>query len=388
MTTLFPADDPEKAPFAGILPAKPAPFFLAEGEGEKSVAFDTLFTVLLSADETDSQYGVFTSIGAKGDRIPAHHHPRTHEIFFVVDGNLFFNSTMDLENVFHNFEKVEHDPATIRVEINAHQWAWDTRSAGPDGKFNTKDDIVSLNDLRIPVDTPVIFEVASTDVLHAFNLPNFRAKVDAVPGQVNRMWTQAKTVGDCFREGQPDAIIAKIMGAYREVIARFRAYNATAPVLMHNYDYAWPTGKGVFGPSDWLKQPMDRAKVPKVLRRDVFRALLDRLRGFRLGLKDNGLRGRRQRNGHIPVGREQLRSTAGIGGRSGSPTGCRDCRDWTASGDVRCQGSNRDDADRLPCRGGPCPARSGREPSSSGRQSDRRDLFGCRARAKAPGIAA
>lgn len=117
-------------------------------------------------------------------------------VFVFVDGNLFFNSTMDLENVFHNFEKIEKDPSTIRIEINAHQWAWDTRYAGPDGKFNTKDDIVSLNEIKIPVGAPVIFNVASTDVLHSFTLPNFRNKVDAVPGVVNRFWIQAKETGE------------------------------------------------------------------------------------------------------------------------------------------------------------------------------------------------
>ena len=92
---------------------------------------------------------------------------------------------------------------------------------------------------------------------------------------------------ECFREGQPYALIAKIMGAYREVTLRFRAWNSTAPVVMHNYDYAWPTGKGVFGPADWLKAPMDKAKVPKdaKLRRDIFRELLDQLRVAQLALK-------------------------------------------------------------------------------------------------------
>lgn len=95
----------------------------------------------------------------------------------------------------------------------------------------------------------------------------------------------AQTVADCFREGQPDAIIARIIGAYKEVVLRFRAHNATAPVLMHNYDYAWPTGQGLFGPADWLKAPMDRAQVPPALRRPLFRALLDRLRKGQLALK-------------------------------------------------------------------------------------------------------
>lgn len=95
----------------------------------------------------------------------------------------------------------------------------------------------------------------------------------------------AKTVSGCFRDGQPDAIVARIMGEYREVILKFRAFNKTAPVVMHNYDYAWPTGLGLFGPANWLKAPMDVAKVPDDLRRDVFRELLNRLGEAQIGLK-------------------------------------------------------------------------------------------------------
>ncbi len=86
--TTFPADDPDKVPFAGVLPAAPKPFVLGNGEGEKSLVFDQLFTVLLSADETEDQYGVFTMQGLAGQRIPAHTHLKTHEIFYVVDGEI------------------------------------------------------------------------------------------------------------------------------------------------------------------------------------------------------------------------------------------------------------------------------------------------------------
>ena len=86
--TTFPADDPEKAAFAGILPAAPRPYVLAEGEGEKSMVFDQLFEILASGDETDDQYGVFTAKAPRGDRIPAHVHYRTHEFFYIVDGEI------------------------------------------------------------------------------------------------------------------------------------------------------------------------------------------------------------------------------------------------------------------------------------------------------------
>ena len=97
--TTFPADDPDKVPFAGILPAAPKPFVLGNGEGEKSLVFDQLFSILLSADETDDQYGAFTMVGPKGDRIPAHKHFKTHEIFYVVDGEI--SIWMDDEADYH-----------------------------------------------------------------------------------------------------------------------------------------------------------------------------------------------------------------------------------------------------------------------------------------------
>jgi quercetin 2,3-dioxygenase len=76
----------ERDRFPGVLPGRPAPFTLDQGEGEKSVLFGDLFTILLSGDETEGQYDVFTSEGHAGSIIPAHLHRWTHEIFYVVNG--------------------------------------------------------------------------------------------------------------------------------------------------------------------------------------------------------------------------------------------------------------------------------------------------------------
>jgi quercetin 2,3-dioxygenase len=86
--TTFPADDSEKIPFSGILPAAPRPYVLGEGQGEKSLVFDQLFEILLSGDETDDQFGAWTVKALRGDRIPAHLHFKTHEFFYVVDGEI------------------------------------------------------------------------------------------------------------------------------------------------------------------------------------------------------------------------------------------------------------------------------------------------------------
>ena len=117
-------------------------------------------------------------------------------IFVIVDGNLYVNAMVDLNEVFWNYGALEDNPDTVKIEVNAHQWAWDARYAGPDGKFNTKDDIVTLNDLYMPVDRPVYVQLTSSDVIHSFNLPNFRVKQDVVPGNVTPLWFQAVETGE------------------------------------------------------------------------------------------------------------------------------------------------------------------------------------------------
>ena len=117
-------------------------------------------------------------------------------IFAAVDGHLFVNSILLWRNVTGNFAMVEANPQSVRIEIDAHQWAWVARYAGPDGKFNTPDDIVTLNDVVVPEGAPIIFQLVSTDVIHDFNIPNMRTKIDVVPGMVNRLWFQAKETGE------------------------------------------------------------------------------------------------------------------------------------------------------------------------------------------------
>jgi len=117
-------------------------------------------------------------------------------IFLVVDGNLYVNAMVDLDEVFWNFGEYDDNPETIKIEVNAHQWAWDGRYAGPDGKWNTQDDAITLNDIRVPVNRPVLLQLTSSDVIHAFNLPNMRVKTDAVPGTVSPLVFQAKETGE------------------------------------------------------------------------------------------------------------------------------------------------------------------------------------------------
>jgi hypothetical protein len=77
----------------------------------------------------------------------------------------------------------------------------------------------------------------------------------------------------CYADDQLSTALDKISGYYRRLIKFFRTYNASAVVLLHNYDEAYATGEGVFALRDRLKVPMEQCSVPVTQRRDVFEDL-------------------------------------------------------------------------------------------------------------------
>ena len=81
--------DPGHGPqWQGVLPGRPEAFFLKRGDGEHAKLFGDLFTVLLSGDETEGQFGIITCDCPAGDIIPTHSHAATHETFYIVDGKV------------------------------------------------------------------------------------------------------------------------------------------------------------------------------------------------------------------------------------------------------------------------------------------------------------
>lgn len=114
-------------------------------------------------------------------------------MFVAVDATLAARSTRDLADRFWRYP--DSDPQALRVEVTARQWSWTFRTTGPDGRFGTPDDVVTLNELHVPVNRPVYFKLHSKDVVHSFYLPSFRTKVDAIPGDTTRLWVQARTEG-------------------------------------------------------------------------------------------------------------------------------------------------------------------------------------------------
>jgi cytochrome c oxidase subunit 2 len=91
--------------------------------------------------------------------------------------------------------KIEKPNIPVTVQVTARQFEWRLRYPGPDGVIGTRDDIHTVNDLHVPVDTNILIDLQSMDVLHSFFLPNLRLKQDAVPGSTIPVWFQAKEIG-------------------------------------------------------------------------------------------------------------------------------------------------------------------------------------------------
>ncbi len=114
-------------------------------------------------------------------------------VFFSIDAVIEGMAFKDLKEAFWNFPKGKE---VLRVEVMPQQFAWNIRYAGSDGKFATEDDLVpALNDMRVPIDTPVVVQLAPFDVIHSFYVPELRIKQDATPGMVTAFWFQAKKIG-------------------------------------------------------------------------------------------------------------------------------------------------------------------------------------------------
>ncbi|PIQ26722.1 cytochrome c oxidase subunit II [bacterium (Candidatus Blackallbacteria) CG17_big_fil_post_rev_8_21_14_2_50_48_46] len=84
-------------------------------------------------------------------------------------------------------DKPPEDKPAMKVIAIGHQWWWE---------FQYPDlGITTANELHIPTNTAVKVDIKAVDVIHSFWVPRLAGKMDAVPGQINQMWLDAKEPG-------------------------------------------------------------------------------------------------------------------------------------------------------------------------------------------------
>ena len=79
----------------------------------------------------------------------------------------------------------------LRIDVTGEQWWWRVHYLDEAGRT----DIVTANEIRIPVGRPVDLTLRSADVIHSFWVPALAGKLDMVPGRVNRMRIVAQAPG-------------------------------------------------------------------------------------------------------------------------------------------------------------------------------------------------
>ena len=128
--------------------------------------------------------------------------------------------------VWKDFVTVPND--AVEFEVMAQQWNWSYRLPGEDGVLGTtdatfinddnpfgikmddadgRDDVlVQFDDLHLSINQPVKVLLRSIDVLHDFYVPEFRAKMDMVPGSVTFFWFEP------IRTGRFDVMCFELCG--------------------------------------------------------------------------------------------------------------------------------------------------------------------------------
>jgi cytochrome c oxidase subunit II len=106
-------------------------------------------------------------------------------------------------------EQLTIPKADIVVKATGYAWYWGFEYPKDQGGFRFEANIVEDKDLKpgqprllavdnemvVPVNKIVNVQVTAADVLHAFAMPSFGIKMDAVPGRLNQTWFKAEREG-------------------------------------------------------------------------------------------------------------------------------------------------------------------------------------------------
>jgi cytochrome c oxidase subunit 2 len=87
----------------------------------------------------------------------------------------------------------------LKINVNGIQYAW---------IFTYADNGIVSGEIHVPINRPVELNISAGDVLHAFWLPEFRIKQDAIPGR------ETKLVFTPRRIGKYPVVCAELCGAY------------------------------------------------------------------------------------------------------------------------------------------------------------------------------
>ncbi|MCE2515244.1 MAG: cytochrome c oxidase subunit II [Acidobacteria bacterium] len=117
----------------------------------------------------------------------------------------------------HRVNDIPPEEEATVVRMIGKQFEWHSHYPGADGRWgrrdlslitptnsigldrsdpNGADDIVSINQMNLPVNKPVIVYLSSQDVIHSMGIAEMRVKQDAIPGIEIPVWWVPNLEGD------------------------------------------------------------------------------------------------------------------------------------------------------------------------------------------------
>jgi cytochrome c oxidase subunit 2 len=176
------------ASIIGVVIVLAMDWFPAQGSTDAH-KIDTLYDVLMVVSVpifvlvmTVAIYSVITfraRPGDTGDGAPIHGNARLEVIWVVVPFIIVTALAIYAWVVLDDIEAKK--PNEMVVKVFGQQFTWSYEYTGKDGKP------VRSDDLYLPVERPVKFQITSRDVIHSFWIDAFRLKQDAVPG-IDTVW--------------------------------------------------------------------------------------------------------------------------------------------------------------------------------------------------------
>jgi cytochrome c oxidase subunit 2 len=200
-------------------------------------------------------YAVFRYRHRHGSK--AHYEPENRKLEWWLTGITTVGIAAMLApglSVWAKFVTVPEE--ATEVEVVGQQWSWSYRLPGRDGELGKtdvrrvsldnpygmdvddpvgQDDVlVSTPQLHLPIDKPVKLLLRAKDVNHQFAVPQFRVKMDMVPGMVTYFWFTPT------RTGEFDALCEQLCGVAHYIMrgrvvvqeqAQYEEWLATQPTF-------------------------------------------------------------------------------------------------------------------------------------------------------------
>lgn len=147
-------------------------------------------------------------------------------------------------------EKVAAPSDAEVINIRGQKWNWTaTYRNGAETQealvVTPNSDVVSPI-IYVPANRPVKLVMTSTDVIHAFYIPDFRTKMDVIPNRYTSMWFEAPLESDP-NKNEHVVFCAEYCGDnHSEMTARIRVVSSEEyEAIIHKYATSLPPGEGL-----------------------------------------------------------------------------------------------------------------------------------------------